>query len=178
MSSRRCVVAIALGLLLTGCTTANRGYPGYSVEQVWQAMVTAAENPTITDWTVTSNNVWPDEKDKRIEVSRRVRRVKHSPESDPLKELRDWRFEITLIESSPPKVRFVSRGFGVPAQAKTEASRYFYDMDRLLGVQVPEDLLREDQDFLDSMGLDEETPPQVQDPESPDELDLEPPQGR
>ena len=113
MSTRRCITVIALGFLLTGCTTSNRGYPGYSAEQVWEAMVTAARNPTITDWTVTSNDVWPDEKGKRIEVSRRLRRVMHSPDSDPLQELRDWRFEITLIESSSPKVSFVSRGFGV-----------------------------------------------------------------
>ena len=155
-------VAIAL-LGLGGCTTVEHTYEEFSADQVWTAMVAVAETPEYDDWKVVANDVWVDEKNRRVEVYRQVRRVLYSPEAPPHPEQHWWRFEILLDKVDPPTVRFLSRGFAVPAHAWREADRYFADVhDVLRG--VPGEIER---DTLDAMGLDDTDPDATGEP-SPD----------
>ena len=45
------VVLVALG----GCSSRTATFPGHSDPEVWQAMVTAAEEPVYNDWFVFDN---------------------------------------------------------------------------------------------------------------------------
>lgn len=132
----RCVAGMMIAVLgvAGGCTTLRESYPDHAPAHVWTAMKAVAESPEYDDWWVSSNNVWVDEANSRIEVHRRVDRSLRRPLARPLREEREWRFKITMASLDPPTVSFVSRGFGVPMHARIEAERYFADVRRMLGV--------------------------------------------
>ena len=152
----------ALALVLGACTSQTRVYEGYDPDAVWRAMVTAAQQPHYPDWKVTGNDVWVDEARHRIEVLRLVRRVYIQPTAPPHREERTWRFEMRLTHPEPPQATFVSRGFGMPTEAQSEALRYFADVEHVL-LNLPEEptsTAREpepesDRKVMDSVGLDE-----------------------
>ncbi len=149
-----------LSTLCTGCTYVDYTFEGYSSDQVWKAMVVAAETPTYDDWHIAENNVWVDPAQYRIEIYRRLRRVLYRPESEPRREEQTWKFDIRVIGLDPPKARLVSRGRAVPMHATLEGQRYFLDVhDLLLGV-AGEAVLKDAHDaVLQSLGTDEEPPP-------------------
>ncbi|HRP61888.1 MAG TPA: hypothetical protein PK400_01195 [Phycisphaerales bacterium] len=131
----RCSAGLLFAVLgvASGCTTLRESYPDHAPAHVWTAMKAVAESPEYDDWWVSSNNVWVDEASSRIEVHRRVDRSLRRPLARPLREEREWRFQITLTSHDPPTVNFLSRGFGVPMHARIEAERYFADVRRMLG---------------------------------------------
>ncbi len=61
------ILAAAL-LTAGGCTYVDYAFEGYTSDQVWKAMVVAAETPTYSDWKVAENNVWVDKTEYRIEI--------------------------------------------------------------------------------------------------------------
>lgn len=129
------VVAALATIALTGCTTVNHNFGSQPADQVWTAMVAVAHSPVYKDWQVSRNDVWVDEDAKRIEIYRRLRRVLSQPASKTRREKREWRFQIMLESTNPPKAVFTSRGLGVPGHAQREGDRYFADvLDLLSGV--------------------------------------------
>ena len=50
-------LVLLLGSLLGGCTRQTATFPGHSDPEVWNAMVTVAENPVYDDWFVLENEV-------------------------------------------------------------------------------------------------------------------------
>ena len=161
MNTRADMVALAAALLAcNGCTYVDYAFEGYTSDQVWKAMVVAAETPTYNDWKVAENNVWVDNTEYRIEIYRRLRRVLHRPESEPRREEQSWKLDIRLIGLDPPTGRLVSRGSAVPIHAQREGHRYFLDvLDLLLGVGGEAVLKDADDAVLQSLGTDEEPPP-------------------
>ncbi len=152
----RALMPVVMLLVAGGCTSVERAFYGYRSDQVWTAMVVAAETPAYADWTVAANDVWVDESEQRIEVYRHLRRVLHRPGADPHSETQTWRFEVRLENGNPPTASFVSRGLGLPTDAQYEANRFFLDVhDLLLGVA---EAGRQDADqaVLDSLGADEQ----------------------
>ncbi len=152
----RVLMPVVVFLVAGGCTTIERTFDGYRSDQVWTAMVAAAETPAYADWTVAANDVWVDESERRIEIHRHLRRVLYRPGADPHRETQTWRFEVRLEGHNPPTASFVSRGLGLPTDVQYEANRFFLDVhDLLLG--VPGEARRYDADeaVLDSFGADE-----------------------
>lgn len=119
-------------LAFSGCTTKRQAYPNHTSNQVWVAMQAVAESPEYDDWHVTSNEVWVDQEQARIEVYREIRRTLHRPRAKPSNQRRTWRLQYVLEDGDPPTVRVVSRGMGVPAHALEEADRYLLDVRRML----------------------------------------------
>lgn len=139
------IVLLALGLLATGCaTTSHRTFADRPSDQVWTALVAAAESPRYEGeprdrWIVRENNVWADDATRRIEIHRELVRLLQRPATPPLREERTWRFSIRLEDDEPPTAVFVSRGFGVPMHATAEADLYFAEVEALLASAVPPD---------------------------------------
>jgi hypothetical protein len=137
------IIRMTLTLLaiapFAGCTTRRETFAGHQPDQVWTAMVAAAQTPdyssgTYADrWTLRENNVWVNQEDQRIEIERQLERELHQPGAQPMHEKRQWKFRVTLQQTDPPTVAFVSRELGVPAHAWDEAERYFADVWQLLG---------------------------------------------
>lgn len=133
MALRRTLTTVAFTvLLLAGCTSQTASFPGHSDPEVWQAMVTAAENPVYDDWFVFENRVMADRENARIEIYRILRRDLVRPGSLPQRQEEDWRFVVHATQSDPPTVEFTTRQAAVPAHVWREAERYFYDMRTLL----------------------------------------------
>ncbi len=128
-------VAILALISLSGCTTVNHTFTHQPADQVWTAMVAVAQSPVYEDWQVSRNDVWVDEDARRIEIYRRLRRILAQPASKIRRENREWRFQILLESTNPPKAVFTSRGLGVPSHAQREGELYFADvLDILSGV--------------------------------------------
>jgi hypothetical protein len=166
----RLATATASAVVLAGCTSEVRIFDGYHPDVVWQAMVTAAHEPRYPDWKVTANDVWVDEARHRIEVLRLVRRVYFQPTAPPHHEDRTWRFEMRLQRSDPPEAKFVSRGFGMPTEAQSEALRFFADVEHLLLKLPPEPhpaAAEADRSVMDSVGIDDERPEPAGQPGEP-----------
>ena len=152
----RVLMPVVVLLVAGGCTSVERTFDGYNSDQVWTAMVAAAETPAYADWTVASNDVWVDESAHRIEIYRHLRRVLYRPGADPHRETQTWRFEVRLEGRNPPTASFVSRGLGLPTDAQYEANRFFLDVhDLLLGVTAEARRQNADDAVLDSFGVDE-----------------------
>lgn len=133
MALRRNFTAVALAaLFLAGCTSRTATFPGHSDPEVWQAMVTAAEDPVYDDWFVFENRVMADRENARIEIYRILRRDLVRPGTPPQRQEQDWRFVVHATQSEPPTVKFTTRQAAVPAHVWREAERYFYDMRTLL----------------------------------------------
>jgi hypothetical protein len=141
LEARLLVLPILLVLALsTGCTSMKREYPSHSPDTVWAVMKTVAEQPTYDDWIVLENHAWADEPGKRIEVYRLCRRDRHDPGTRSWREDRTWKFQVLLDEANPPRVKFVSRHFAIPAHARIEADRYFDEVGELLSGKLPDAL--------------------------------------
>jgi hypothetical protein len=75
MSASRLMLPLVFALVaLGGCSSRTATFPGHSDPEVWQAMVTAAEEPVYEDWFVFDNQVMVDRENARIEVYRILRR--------------------------------------------------------------------------------------------------------
>ena len=130
------ILVLLLLVLASGCTSMHREYPGHNDKTVWQVMQAVAREPKQTDWFMIENSVWVDEANKRIEIYRFSRRDRHDPGAQPRRDDRRWRFQVVLDHANPPRVKFVSRGFGVPAHAWEEANLYFDEVGSLLPVEA------------------------------------------
>ena len=154
---RSATCALGIVLLLGGCASVKHTFADQDAEHVWKAMVAVAEQPRYDDWTVVANDVWANEAERRIEIHRRLDRQVHVPPSQPRREQRTWQFEVRLLGTDPPEVRFASRSGAVPTQLQTEASRYFDDVEDLLSGLPGESVFDlGDQDLLDALGIDED----------------------
>ncbi len=152
----RVLMPVVVLLVAGGCTSIERTFDGYRNDQVWTAMVAAAETPAYADWTVAANDVWVDESEQRIEIYRHLRRVLYRPGADPHHETQTWRFEVRLQGRNPPTANFISRGVGLPTDAQHEANRFFLDVrDLLLGIPAEARRQEADDAVLDSFGVDE-----------------------
>lgn len=132
--------ATALVASLSGCTTRSATFDGYSDDQVWSAMVAAAESPDYDDWKIRQNEVFVDASARRLEVYRLLKRLYVTPYSDPRKEDREWRIQVMLTpteEGESPTVDFTARQVTVPAHVWQEAERYFAQVRSLLGPPAP-----------------------------------------
>lgn len=141
MNRTRLTACLALCSLfvVTGCTTLHETYPGHPPEQVWTALKAAAETPDYSEWVVDANEVWVDEDEQRIEIYRKLDRILYRPGRKPLRENRNWRFQVILESTDPPQATFTSRGWAVPAHAREEGLQYFDLVWDVLGGR-PEEL--------------------------------------
>lgn len=131
-------VGLALApLAFAACATSTESFPGKSRDQVWTAMVSAARSPTYSNWHVVENDVWPYEKDGRIEVWRLLRRYLDKQNQWPRLEDAEWQFAITLEDTDPPSVHFKIRSMCVPSHGWEQRDRYFEQVWELLGGKPP-----------------------------------------
>lgn len=139
LNMRAYFLIIAAGLLtmpLTGCMSRQMTYPHHTPNQVWTAMQAVANSPQYADWHVTTNEVWVDQQNSRIEVYREVRRTLYRPKAKPQNQRRTWRLQCVLLQQDPPTVRVVSRGMNLPGNAMDEADRYLIDVRRILQTEI------------------------------------------
>lgn len=154
MRSPRLAAILCLAAL-TGCTSATRRFPGADAARVWDAMVKAAQEPQYPNWKVAGNDVWIDEKERRIQVYRHLRRVYYTPQYDPAPQERTWRFEMRLKDSDPIEVTFTSKGMALPAHAQQEADLYFAELAAALATPGTEPAAASGDDrLLDALGSD------------------------
>lgn len=126
----------ALACAVAGCTSRSQVFEGYSQDQVWSAMVAAAQSPDYDDWKVAENETFVDQDGRRVEVYRVLRRLLVTPYADPRKESEEWRFQLVLahdMDIDAPVVDFTARQVTVPAHVWREADRYFGQVRNLLG---------------------------------------------
>lgn len=120
-----------------GCTSRwGRTYPEADPARLWPAMVAAAKDPAYPDWHLVRNNVWVDEANQRIEIERKIERLRDVPPRDPQREERRLLHRIRLVadeQTGEPRVVFFSRHRGIPALAREEAIRYLERVERLGG---------------------------------------------
>lgn len=137
-------------LPLAGCGWKTHTFEDHNADTVWAAMLAVARTPDYqsgpadTRWVVRENQVWTDAQTNRIEVFRRLERVRYEGASRPIYEDRQWKFQILLEERTPPTVSFSSREMGVPAHAWDEADRFFDEVTDVLEgkrvIDVPQPL--------------------------------------
>lgn len=125
-------LVLLLGSLLGGCTRQTATFPGHSDPEVWNAMVTVAENPVYDDWFVFENEVMSDRPMGRIEIYRILRRDLVRVGQNPVRQEEDWRFQVQFLYTDPPTIKFSARQTAVPAHVWREADRYFNDMRTIL----------------------------------------------
>lgn len=126
------VLLMLLGAVFGGCSKQTATFPGHSDPEVWNAMVTVAENPVYDDWHVFENEVAADRTQGRIEIFRLLRRDLVRVGQDPVRQEEDWRFQVQFLHSDPPTIRFSARQASIPAHLWREADRYFEDMREIL----------------------------------------------
>ncbi|RLS28376.1 MAG: hypothetical protein DWH76_00170, partial [Planctomycetota bacterium] len=117
---------------LTACGTKDREFPGHSRDQVWKAMVQAADDPRYADWIVVENQVWRDDLNSRLEILRNVRRDVMVSGEAPRREETEWRFSAELTDTDPPAVEFSTSTITVPAHFWLQARHYLDEVDRRL----------------------------------------------
>ena len=124
-----CVVCVPA---LAACGTKEREFPGHTRDQVWKAMVQAAEDPRYADWIVIDNEVWRDDAASRIEIRRDVRRDVMVSGSPPRREEFEWRFTALVTDATPPSVEFSTSTIVVPAHFWLQARHYLDEVERRL----------------------------------------------
>jgi len=129
---RLLLLCIVLPTFLTACGTKDREFPGHTRDQVWKAMVQAADDPRYADWVVLENKVWRDDAQSRIEILRDLVRDVMVPGQDPKREEAEWRFSAELVNSNPPSVEFSTSTITVPAHFWLQARHYLDEVDRRL----------------------------------------------
>ncbi|MFO0830071.1 MAG: hypothetical protein U0572_18160 [Phycisphaerales bacterium] len=125
--------AFAAIACVAGCTTQTETFPGKSRDQVWTALLRAAESPEYPDWHVIENDVWGYEADGRIEIWRLLRRYDDAPGQWSRMEDREWSFSVQLEPTEPPSATFKVRSLGVPSHGWGEGGIYFARVWTLLG---------------------------------------------
>lgn len=125
-------LAMTTVIVLGGCSNRTATFPGHSDPEVWNAMVTVAENPVYDDWFVIENEVMTARSEGRIEILRILRRDLVETGQDPVRQSRDWQFYVQFMHTDPPTIRFSARHVAVPAHLWREADRYFSDMRTIL----------------------------------------------
>lgn len=125
--------ALGIALLVCGCASRTESFPGKSRDQVWTALLRAAEEPIYTNWHVIENDVWGYESDGRIEIWRMLRRFKDPGGQVARLEDRDWTITVTLEPTDPPSALFDVRQITVPSHGWEEADNYFKQVWALLG---------------------------------------------
>lgn len=138
----RHALALALGgivLSAAACTSHTETFEGKSREQVWTAMLRAAENPVYTNWHVIENDAWGYEDDSRIEVWRLLRRYNDKQNQWARLEDTEWTFTIVLLDTEPPSATFDVRNVCVPSHGWEQREAYFNQVWDLLGgkLQAP-----------------------------------------
>lgn len=129
--------ALTTLVALGGCSNRTATFPGHSDPEVWNAMVTVAENPVYDDWHVFENEVMTARPEGRIEIYRVLRRDLVRPGQDPMRQEEDWRFNVQFLNSDPPTIKFTARQAAIPAHLWREADRYFADMRTILERDAP-----------------------------------------
>ena len=124
-----CVVCVPA---LAACGTKERVFPGHTRDQVWKAMVQAAEDPRYADWIVVDNEVWRDDAASRIEIRRDVRRDLMVAGSPPRREEFEWRFSASVTDATPPSVEFSTSTIVIPAHFWLQARHYLDEVERRL----------------------------------------------
>lgn len=125
--------------MIGGCGGQTASFPGHSDPEVWNAMVTVAENPDYRDWHVFENEVSATRSEGRVEIYRVLQRDLVEAGRPPRRQEEDWNITVQFLYTDPPTIEFRARDTGIPAHAWTEADRYFDDMRRVLaGTQVTE----------------------------------------
>ncbi len=139
-------VALA-GLVLGGCTTREAVFENERPETVWAAMKVAADAPTYDDWVMRTNHVAVFESERRIEIHRELIRDIIAPGQPHWRDEASYKLSIRLDtelgadkKTERPLVVFVSRDWGIPAHAWTEADRYFGDIRGVL--ERPDGVIR------------------------------------
>lgn len=120
-------------LVAGGCMTLRQEFAGHEPGNVWSAARAVAESPEYDDWRIITNEVWESPEEARLEVFRQVHRAVRTPPHKPRVEERTWRFRIEMLDADHPTLRFISRGFGIPAHARAEGNRYFRNVREMLG---------------------------------------------
>ncbi|MBL9147110.1 MAG: hypothetical protein JNM94_00300 [Phycisphaerae bacterium] len=129
-----CRLALVTVLLSSvGCTSHTETFEGKSREQVWTAMVRAAENPVYSDWHVIENDAWAYDADSRIEVWRLLRRYNDKQNQWARLEDSEWLFTIVLLDTDPPSATFDVRSMCVPSHGWEQRENYFKQVWDLLG---------------------------------------------
>ena len=139
-------LAIVLTMLV-GCGGQTASFPGHTDPEVWNAMVTVAENPEYQDWRLSENWVTATRPEGRIEIYRILRRDRVQPGRPPRRQQEDWNITVQFLYSDPPTIEFMARDASIPAHAWAEADRYFEGMRRVLAgarvtpqVEAPESI--------------------------------------
>jgi hypothetical protein len=125
--------AVATAVALGGCHNQREVFEGRPSDQVWTAMVKAAEQPEYNDWHVIENDVWADEKSGRIEIWRLLRRYKDPGGQWARLEDQEWKFAVEMTPTEPAEASFVVRSLCIPSHSWMEADRYFDQVWRFLG---------------------------------------------
>ncbi|MBC24592.1 MAG: hypothetical protein CMJ32_11860 [Phycisphaerae bacterium] len=132
------ILACLMQVNMVACSSHTRSYPGFSKDQVWDAAVTASENPEYFDWYVMVNEVWVDSTGQRIEILRELRRDYAGPQTDAYRQDRHWKFTVTMDEdSSVPELRITCRVAALPARFVDESAHFFDEVAYLLGDPTP-----------------------------------------
>ncbi|MSR34471.1 MAG: hypothetical protein EXS12_06715, partial [Phycisphaerales bacterium] len=118
--------------VLAACGTKDRDFPGHTRDQVWKAMIQAADDPRYADWVVLENKVWRDDEQSRLEILRDLVRDVVVPGSDPRREETKWKFSAQLTDTEPPGVEFSTSTITVPAHFWLQAYHYLDEVDRRL----------------------------------------------
>jgi hypothetical protein len=130
---RPIALAVAAVPLLSGCAQ-TRTYEGYSRDEVWQAMVSAAKHPRYRDWVVMDNQISTDEPDARVEIWRELKRDVVLPGQKPYREEAEWRMTSALEDGPAPIVRFSTSDLCVPAHFWLQADHYFDEVQSRLAM--------------------------------------------
>ncbi|MFO0873686.1 MAG: hypothetical protein U0575_06905 [Phycisphaerales bacterium] len=123
-----------VGLALVACTTRTAEFPGRSPEVVWTAMKVVAAEPRYDDWIVFENDYYADEATRCIDVYRHLRRDVNDGGGTPTREDQTYKLRMCLGATGEgvPEVTFASRAFAMPADAWSEADRYFAEVRSVL----------------------------------------------
>ena len=159
--TRRFLTPLLGLLLLTGCSSPSQTFEGFSTDEVWTAMVDAAENPSGYDeWSVVKSSVAADPETQRVHIYREVRRDLVLERTDPRRENKTIEQEVQLSETDlgEPRVTFKSRHLDVPAKARLAADQYFADVWNNLGgpPMRTEEYDDNDDDMMDDLMRDDE----------------------
>lgn len=125
------MAALAVASFLAGCSQ-TRAYEGHTRDEVWQAMVAAAEHPRYRDWIVTENQVWKDEPDARVEILRELKRDVVLMGQKPYREEAEWRLRGVLEPGDVPIIRFSTNDICIPAHFWLQADHYFDEVQTRL----------------------------------------------
>ena len=125
----------------SGCSV-QASFPCHDSKRVWTALVAAARTPAydgpdpLERWTLESSTVLVDDAVGRIEIHRRLHRLRHQPTRAPRLERRAEHWIVEFVYVDPPTATFRAGGPGVPSHVQAEARRLFEDARMLLAPTV------------------------------------------